>query len=307
MSSKYPDLNDIDYVKPLSKTSKNVDKYFKNSTFKELKDKIEFFKNYKFNILKDIAPDKDAKMPSEKKETNFFVKLEMKKIENNINKRNEYREEKLRDVRVRRTMDKRDEENSTYPGKYSINYNSVSKKVKNVIIKNKSVFSRRELNENQKEKIGNEIGEAYQEIEDENLNTEERKDREKEKKAAEEEAKKRKKKVDSVESLKGIYSFGNIKKGIKFEKYSKRENAFGIKELKERNHKNNSMMNIQDESFINENKYYNKVDNLNIFSKNTSLMNNPYYNSKHGRFSMPKIRTNPQMDFKNMSWKRREN
>lgn len=259
MASNYLDLSDIEYVKPLSKASKNVDKYFKNSTLQELKIKLDQMKNYNtltFQHNRDIMPDRDAKIPIERKNHNFYVKVELNRHYSSMVKRKEDREVKLRDIKRLRDITKMEENNNVFPGKYSLNYSAVSKKVKNVIIKEKSNFRRSNLNnahdnknllnKNNSMLMNNSttrrsiLLDGEENISNDNNNSNNyEKDENKAGDYASEKYSKvnfddnrnrvKKKLIDSVESLKGINSFGNINKGIKFEKYSKRDyKMFGI-------------------------------------------------------------------------------
>ena len=280
------DLSDIDYVKPLSKTSKNVDKYFKNCTLQELKAKMEEMKNFKFTYNADVQPDKDAKVPVEKKIQKFYVKVDLLKKEQDINKRMVNRNEKLKELKKKRILLNLEENDNIFPGKYSLNYSAISKKVKTVIIKDKSNF--RKLKEEKSVdssilNISNQESNKNNEKEKESIKETSGFDIEKFRKAIEDKNKPKPKKiVNSVESLKGINSIGTLKKGIKFASYSSRDySVFGLP--KERKSHNNSIVVVPEQSLIkndNEKKNVNieiEDDLIKLIKNNLPIVNPNYF------------------------------
>lgn len=225
------DFNDIDYHKPISKYNKIISKFFKNSTFIELKTKMAV--KEKIEEEKD-EENKDAKIAIEKKIEKYYVKLNLMKHEDLLNKKNEERNSKLNDNLRRRLRFKQEENNNVFPGKYSTNYNSIDKKIRSVIMVRKQNF-RKQVEEKvspnsslnkivnvqkvEEQKVlddGKEVKEDGSNLNPNKSNEQESKEGEKNKKSEE--------KAPKINN-----SFSNIKGGIKFETYSSRnDNIFGI-------------------------------------------------------------------------------
>lgn len=226
------DFNDIEYNKPISKYNKIISKFFKNSTFIELKSKLAV--KEKIEEEKD-DDNKDAKIAIEKKIEKYYVKLNLMKHEDLLNKKNEERNNKLNDNLRRRLRFKQEENNNVFPGKYSNNYNSIDKKIRSVIMVRKQNFrkvvedkSSPDVSVNKTVNVPKveelkilEDGKDIKEMENINENNN---------KPNEQESKEGEKNKKSEEKTKKVNnSFSNIKGGIKFETYSSRnDNIFGI-------------------------------------------------------------------------------
>ena len=135
------DISDIKTFKPLSEAFKKVGKYFKNSTLAELKDKIHNRRNIISN-RNELNFDSNSSLLPFKKDSTFYVKIKLDKyLLDKENKANE-RLDKINDILKRRKFLKEDENNNIYPGKYVLNYDSVSKKIQSVVMKDRTVYNK---------------------------------------------------------------------------------------------------------------------------------------------------------------------
>lgn len=139
-------FSDIKDFIPLSKTYIKSGKYFKSLTLKELKSKIKKNNKFIYDDVSSFIQEKKEKINeygliegyyNQDKDMFSKIKSSLNKIKTDRKEKSKLRKEKIEEILRNRKILHDQENNFIYPGKYHLNYNSISKKVKSVIIKKK--------------------------------------------------------------------------------------------------------------------------------------------------------------------------